>query len=77
MHPVFYVIALLGCSDGSALCQQQRIEPIRYQTPAACQAAMPAALERNTDIDAPVIEASCQASGPTIAREQNDRRQRG
>jgi hypothetical protein len=77
MNPVFYVIAILGCSDGSQICQQQRVEPIRYETPAACQAAMPAALERNTDLDFPTIEAACQANGPTIAREQTSHQQRG
>jgi hypothetical protein len=77
MHPVFYVIAILGCSDGSQVCQQQRIEPIQYTSPAACEAAMPAALQRNTDIDAPMIEAACQASGPTIARAQQKAPQRG
>jgi hypothetical protein len=77
MHPVFYVIAILGCSDGSQACRQQRVEPIRYETPAACQAAMPAALERNTDLDFPTIEAACQVNGPTIAREQTGDQQRG
>ena len=77
MHPVFYVIAILGCTEGSHICQQQRIEPIRYQTPAACNSAVPAALQRSTDIDFPMIEASCQASGPAIARQQNNRQQRG
>jgi hypothetical protein len=77
MHAVFYVIAILGCSDGSQACQQQRIEPIQYETPAACQAAVPDALMRNTDIDAPVVEATCRATGPTIARHQNDKVQRG
>jgi len=77
MHPVFYVIAILGCSDGSQVCQQRRVEPIRYETPAACQAAMPAVLERNTDLDFPTIEAACEANGPTIAREQSSHQQQG
>ena len=58
MQPIFYVIAIMGCGDGSQVCQQQRVEPIHYVTAAACQAAMPAALERNTDIDAPEIQAA-------------------
>lgn len=69
MHPLFYVIAIMGCSDGGQACQQQRVEPVHYVTPAACQAAIPAALERNTDIDYPTIEVACRASGMQIARE--------
>ena len=49
MHPLIYVIAIMGCSDGGQACQQQRVEPIHYVTPAACQAAMPDALQRNND----------------------------
>ena len=67
MHPIFYVIAIMGCSDGGQACRQQRVEPIRYETPAACQAAMPAALERNTDLDYPTIQVACRASGQIIA----------
>ncbi|MGN6619474.1 MAG: hypothetical protein ACTHKR_00220 [Sphingomonas sp.] len=77
MQPIFYVIAIMGCGDGSQVCQQQRVEPIHYVTAAACQAAMPAALERNTDIDAPEIQAACRQSGMMIAREQGKGQQKG
>ncbi|MGN6376754.1 MAG: hypothetical protein ACTHMG_14545 [Sphingomonas sp.] len=70
MGPIFYVIAIMGCTDGSQACQQQRVEQVHYQTAAACQAAMLDALQRNTDLDYPVIEANCQASGPTLVRAQ-------
>ncbi|HEU4961294.1 MAG TPA: hypothetical protein VFT56_12910 [Sphingomonas sp.] len=69
MNPIFYVIAIMGCADGGQACQQQRVEPIHYVTPAACQAAMPDALARNTDLDYPTIQAACRASGPTLARQ--------
>ena len=51
MGSVFYVIAIMGCGDGQTQCAQQRIETARYASAAQCQAAMPAALMRNTDID--------------------------
>jgi hypothetical protein len=70
MQPLFYVIAIMGCSDGGQACQQQRVEPIHYVSPAACQAAMPAALERNTDLDYPTIQVACRSSGMLIAKEQ-------
>ena len=77
MQPLFYVIAIMGCSDGSQACAQQRVEPIRYESAAACQAAMPAALERNSDISFPVIQAACQASGMRMVREQRSNQARG
>ena len=67
MHPIFYVIAIMGCSDGGEACRQQRVEPIRYTTPAACQAAVPDALMRNADLDYPTIQAACRASGQMMA----------
>lgn len=60
MDQVLYVLAIMGCGDDSALCQQARVEPARYTSIQACQEAMPAALQRNTDIDYPVISAACQ-----------------
>lgn len=63
MDPLFYVMAIMGCSDGSAACQQARIEPVRYPTIAACQAAMPQALMRNSDLSFPVISAACRGGG--------------
>ncbi|TPG14186.1 hypothetical protein EAH87_16605 [Sphingomonas koreensis] len=77
MQPIFYVIAIMGCGDGSQACQQQRVEPIHYVSPAACQAAMPAALERNSDLDYPEIQAACRSTGVTIARAQGNGQQKG
>src|SRR3546814_2079739 len=67
MEPIVYLIAILGCGDGSQMCRQQRVEPTPYATMQACRDAMPAALARNTDIDYPTIAADCRASGPLIA----------
>ncbi|HVI98318.1 MAG TPA: hypothetical protein VM657_04560 [Sphingomonas sp.] len=66
MEPVFYVIALMGCGDTAQACTQQRVEAPHYSSMAACRAAMPDAIRRNTDIDYPVISAACQASGPIM-----------
>ncbi|MEZ0242764.1 MAG: hypothetical protein ACAH11_05275 [Sphingomonas sp.] len=59
MGPVYFVMAIMGCDDGGMACQQQRIEPVKYETAAQCQAAMSGALERNADLDFPVVGASC------------------
>ncbi len=63
MGPVYFMLAIMGCGDGTTGCQQARVEPARYATIQQCRAAMPAALARNTDVDAPVISASCERVG--------------
>lgn len=67
MDQIFYVMAILGCSDGSMECAELRSEPVRYQSVAACQAAMPRALERHSDLAYPTIAASCRATAPRLA----------
>ena len=67
MGPVFFVMAIMGCDDGGMSCQQARIEPVKYETAAQCQAAMSGALERNTDLDFPVVGASCMRQGERVA----------
>jgi hypothetical protein len=59
MGPVWFVMAIMGCDDGGMACQQQRIEPVKYETAAQCQAAMQGALSRSSDIDYPVVSATC------------------
>lgn len=68
MEPVFYVMAILGCADGQAQCQQLRTEPVRYQSAAQCQVAMAETLARHTDLMFPTIAAACQRQGERMAR---------
>lgn len=63
MEPLFYVMAIMGCSDGAANCAEARVEPARYASIQACHAAMPAALERNADLSYPVISSACRSAG--------------
>ncbi len=67
MEPVFFVMAIMGCADGASGCTQARVEPARYSTIQQCQAAMPAALTRSTDVDYPVVTAACQRIGLQMA----------
>lgn len=76
MGSVFYVMAILGCGDGSTACQEARVEPVQYRTVAECQANLPEALVRNTDLSFPTISASCRQVGTQIAR-ADTRRPRG
>ena len=63
MDPIFYVLAIMGCADGSDQCAEARVEQPRYASIQACQAAMPAALQRNADLAYPVIAAACRQTG--------------
>lgn len=64
MQPIFFVLAIMGCGDDSSACAEARVEPVRYETAAQCQAALPTALARNTDLSFPVISAACRSNGP-------------
>ncbi len=66
MDPIFYVLAIMGCADGSDQCAEARVEQQRYASIQACQAAMPAALQRNTDLAYPVIAAACRQNGARV-----------
>ncbi|PZQ62998.1 MAG: hypothetical protein DI544_02110 [Sphingomonas taxi] len=67
MEATFFIMAIMGCGDGAAGCATARIEPAHYATVQQCQAAMPAALARNTYIDFPVVSAACQRGGLQMA----------
>ena len=74
MEPLFFVMAIMGCSDGSANCAEARVEPARYASYAQCQAAMPAALMRNTDVDYPVVAATCRRNGQQMVEARQNKR---
>ena len=74
MGGVYYVMAIMGCGDTGAACQQARLEDVRYRSAMECQAAMPAALGRNTDLSFPVITAACQRQGVAMADAGNAKR---
>lgn len=67
MEQLFYVMAIMGCGDAGNACSEARVEPVRYTSIQACQAAMPDALMRNDDLAFPVISAACRANGERMA----------
>lgn len=69
MDQVFYLLAIMGCSDDNLDCRQARIEPARYTSQASCQEAMADALRRNMDLNFPVITGQCQRQTPEMARQ--------
>jgi hypothetical protein len=60
MGPAYYVIAILGCADGSEQCTPLATVPTRYESDAACAAAVVPALEARTDFDFPTLVAECR-----------------
>ena len=69
MGPGFYVIAILGCADGSAACTPVATMPTRYESRDACQAATVNALQGSSDFDFPTLLAQCRpAKAPAADR---------
>jgi hypothetical protein len=62
MGPVSYVIAIMGCVDGGAACQQVAVAPARYESASACEAATGDVLAGSTDFDFPTLVARCRAA---------------
>ena len=69
MGPGFFVIAILGCADGSASCAPVMTLPTRYESREACAAATTPALDANGNFDFPTVIAECRAAkAPTADR---------
>jgi hypothetical protein len=64
MGPVYYVISILGCADGSAQCVAAATMPVHYETEAVCRAAETDALLQASDLDFPSLVAQCTAVKP-------------
>ena len=68
MQPIFYVMAILGCGDGSVDCTEARMVPARYETMAQCRADLANRIAANTDVPYPVIGADCRRIGAQVAK---------
>jgi hypothetical protein len=67
MGPIFYVMAILGCGEADAACQQVDVAQAQYQSIEACNAATPEELERRVDLAFPVVVAQCQKADSKLA----------
>jgi hypothetical protein len=65
MGPVSYVIAILGCTDGAAACQQVALSP------------SPDVLAASTDFDFPPIVARCRSTKSPAAVQRIPARKAG
>jgi hypothetical protein len=67
MGPALFVIAILGCGEGDAPCEQVRRLDTPYQSQASCMAATEAVMIANSNENYPVIVAQCVAAGANVA----------
>ena len=69
MGPGFYIIAIMGCADGSAACTPVATLATRYESRQSCLAATSAVLNDNGDFDYPTLYAQCRpARAPAAER---------
>ncbi|WP_419808936.1 hypothetical protein [Sphingomonas sp.] len=71
---MFFVVAIMGCGDGTDACRDARVLPARYETAAQCNAALPQRLAENSDVDFPTIQADCRLRGAQVAEIKPPRR---
>jgi len=75
MEPNYYVIAILGCADGSTQCTPVATVPTQFASQQACSAGTQQALLALSDFDFPTLIAECRASHPraTAAQDKAER----
>jgi hypothetical protein len=69
----YFIIAILGCADGSAACTPVATVPTHYSSEAACSAATGSALLANSDLDFPSLSAECRQVVPGSASNDQPR----
>lgn len=67
MGPAIYIMAILGCGEGEAACEQVGVVRARYESAAACNAQTAQAVEQNLSIPYPVVVAECRPGGAALA----------
>ncbi len=65
MSPSIFIIAILGCGEVEAPCEQVRFADARYEGRDACVAATADEVSRHSDIPYPVVVAQCLPEGET------------
>ena len=73
MGPTYFVIAILGCADGSTACTPVMTVPTRYESEKACEAATVSALMANSNFDYPSLLAQCRAGKDDQTSERDQR----
>jgi hypothetical protein len=73
MSAAYFLIAILGCADGSTHCTPVMTVPTRYESEAACAAAAPGALLEHNNFDFPSLVAECRREAPRANTAERDR----
>jgi hypothetical protein len=63
MEPLFYIMAILGCGESDAACQEVTVAQASYRSEAECVAATEAELMRRDDLMFPSVVAQCRPAG--------------
>lgn len=71
MGPGYFIISILGCSDGTTACTPVMTVPTRYESESACTVAAPGALVANSNFDFPSLLAQCTAVARPAAAESS------
>lgn len=67
MAPAFFFIAIMGCGEAEAPCEQVGRTQVQYESFATCTAATDAAMREHGDIPYPVVVAQCQPGNKAAA----------
>ena len=70
MEAGYFIIAILGCGDGSIACTPVMTVPTRYESAATCEAAAPEALLAHNNFDFPSLVAECRKGGASASAER-------
>ena len=68
MEPAFFIIAILGCGEGDAPCEQVQLLTPRYESRAACTEETDTALMASSDAPYPVVVAQCVGAAEKSGR---------
>ena len=69
MGPAVFVIAILGCGEAEAPCEQVATAPAVYSSFAECTRATEEALAASGGLDFPVVVAQCKSAGAPASLE--------
>lgn len=67
MGPAVFILAIMGCGEGNANCDNVAVMPTHYESAAACEGGSGEALRRYMDIEYPVVVAQCLRMDPAAA----------
>lgn len=70
MEPLLYIMAIMGCGESEAACQEVAVVERQYRSESECLAATEDELLRRDDILYPAVVAQCRRadSGPQLVR---------